>query len=124
MSWYRFRDGLAGVLCVLSSVGSACAMAPLPLSHSSKVEAAASQTTASESGEPEAPHPEEYRITCKYEMANCERRARKECSGAYDVLERANASCADCGLSPSDLTSSNDSAGTPVYQGRLRVRCR
>ena len=115
---------LAIVASVLAFMAPACAMAPVPLSHATQVERQAPGAAAAEGDDPEAPAPEEYRITCKYEMANCERRARKVCSGRYDVLDRGNASCADCGLSPSDLTDSNDDTGTPVYRGTLRVRCR
>ena len=103
---------------------SACAMSPLPLSESTKVESKVSRAAASEGDGPEATAAEEYRISCKYEMGNCERRARKVCRGRYEVVNRANSVCANCGLSPDTFGKSNDSAGTPVYQGSLHVRCR
>jgi hypothetical protein len=104
---------------------SACALAPLPLSRATEVrKAEVDESTASESADAESAAPSEFRITCKYEMGNCERRARKVCSGGYDVLNRSNSSCAHCGWSPADLTSSDDDVGTAVYHGALHVRCR
>jgi hypothetical protein len=125
MSSLRQRSALGTAAPGLFLALSACSMAPLPLSSATAVShAPVSDDEGTESGAAMGRQPREFRITCKYEMGNCERRARKVCSGPYDVVNRGNSSCADCGLSPSFFTDNADDTGTPVYQGSLHVRCR
>jgi len=110
------------VVPTLALLLSACALAPLPLSRATEVrKVEADDSTASQSADADAEPsaPSEFRITCKYEMGNCERRARKVCNGAYAVLDRSDGSCAKCGWS-----LNSDDVGSPVFRGSLHVRCR
>jgi hypothetical protein len=78
-------------------------MAPFPLASAEKVKASDESTV--------------FEIECKYDIGNCQRKADDVCHQRYDIVHQSSLVCGDCGW------SIDESAGSPVWQGTLTVRC-